>query len=89
MALGAAGRDVVSMVFRETLLLVASGFVIGVPAALAGSRLIANRLFGIAPVDPVTFGVAGAALAAVAVLATLVPAFRASRVDPLVALRWE
>ena len=89
MALGAAGRDVVRMVLRETFLLVAAGFVIGVPAALAGSRLIANRLFGIAPVDPVTFAIAAAALAAVAVLATFVPAYRASRVDPLVALRWE
>jgi predicted permease len=89
MALGAAGRDVVSMLFRETFLLVAAGFVIGVPAALAGSRLIANRLYGIVPVDPVTFAVAGAALATVAVLAALVPAFHASRVDPLVALRWE
>ena len=89
MALGAAGRDVVSMVLRETFLLVAAGFVIGVPAALAASRLIANRLFGIAPIDPVTFAVAGGSLAAVAILATLVPAYRASRVDPLLALRWE
>ena len=89
MALGAGGRDVVSMLFRETFLLVAAGFVVGVPAALAGSRLIANRLYGIVPVDPVTFAAAGAALATVAVLAALVPAFHASRVDPLVALRWE
>jgi len=89
MALGAAGRDVVRMVLRETFLLVAAGFVIGVPAALAGSRLIANRLFEIAPVDPVTFAIAAAALAAVAALSTFVPSYRASRVDPLVALRWE
>ena len=89
MALGAAGRDVLRMVLRETFRLVAMGFVIGVPVAFAGSRLIANRLFGIAPADPVTFAGAAAALATVAVLATIVPAVRASRIDPLVALRWE
>jgi ABC-type antimicrobial peptide transport system permease subunit len=51
--------------------------------------MIASRLFGVAPADPVTFGLAAATLAAVALLAAFVPAHRASRVDPLVALRWE
>jgi ABC-type antimicrobial peptide transport system permease subunit len=89
MAVGATGRDVIRMVFRETFLLVFAGFVIGVPIALAGSRLLANRLFGVTSADPITFLFAAALLSAAAVIAALVPANRASRVDPLVALRWE
>ena len=89
MAIGASSRDIVGMVLRETFLLVLAGFVIGVPVALAASRLIASRLFGIVPADPVTFVFAAAALALVALIAAYAPAHRASHVDPLVALRSE
>jgi predicted permease len=89
MAVGAARSDIAQMVLREAFQLVLAGFVIGVPLALAGSRLIANQLFGVTRADPVTFLFAGALLAAVALIAALVPANRAARIDPLVALRWE
>ncbi len=89
MAVGAARSDVVRMVLRETFQLVLAGFAIGVPLALAGSRLIANRLFGVTPADPATFAAVAALLSAVAVIAACIPANRAARVDPLVALRWE
>ncbi len=89
MAVGASRRDVVDLVLRETFVLVLGGFAIGVPVAVAGARLLANRLFGVAPADPVTLAVAAAALAVVAAIAAFVPAHRASRVDPLVALRCE
>jgi predicted permease len=89
MAVGAARSDVVQMVLRETFQMVLAGFAIGVPLALAGSRLIANRLFGVTPADPTTFLLAAALLAAVALIAACIPANRAARVDPLVAVRWE
>jgi ABC-type antimicrobial peptide transport system permease subunit len=70
-------------------LLVIAGFVVGVPVALAASRLVSSRLFGLVAADPVTFGLAAAVLCTVAVVAALVPAQRASRVDPVAALRCE
>ena len=89
MAIGASRSDVVHMVLRETLLLVLAGFALGVPAALAGSRVIAGRLFGVTAADPATFAFAAGAMAVVAVAAAFGPASRAARVDPLVALRCE
>jgi len=89
MAVGAARTDVVQMVLRETFQLVLTGFLIGVPLALAGSRLIANRLFGVTSTDPTTFLLAAALLAGVAVIAACIPANRAAGVDPLLALRWD
>jgi ABC-type antimicrobial peptide transport system permease subunit len=89
MAIGASRWDVVDMVLRETFLLVIAGFVVGVPVALAASRLVSSRLFGLVAADPVTFGLAAAVLSTVAVVAALVPAQRASRVDPVAALRCE
>lgn len=89
MAVGASQSDVIQVIARETLLLVLTGFTAGVPVALAGTRLIANRLFGVTAGDPSILAFAAGVLAVTAVIAALVPAYRASRVDPLVALRWE
>ena len=89
MALGASHSDVLRMVLGESLTMVAGGIAIGVPAALMATRLIANRLFGVGAGDPATIGAAVALMAAVAVLSGWLPASRASRVDPLCALRHE
>jgi ABC-type antimicrobial peptide transport system permease subunit len=76
-------------VLRESLVLVFIGIVIGVPAAIAGSRLIRGMLFGLGAADPVVLVSAAALLIFVAALAGFLPARRASRVDPIVALRYE
>jgi len=89
MALGAERHDIVWMVLRESLSLVAIGVAIGVPAALGAARLISSQLFGLNPSDPVTLLTAAFLLTLVAALAGYLPARRASRVDPLVALRYE
>jgi ABC-type antimicrobial peptide transport system permease subunit len=74
---------------REVLALVAIGVVVGVPAALAGSRLISNMLFGLRGTDPVSLLVAVGAMLVVAMMAGYLPARRASRIEPMVALRYE
>jgi putative ABC transport system permease protein len=89
MALGAARRNVLSMVMGQGLVLVGVGVVIGVAGALALTRLIASQLFGVQPTDPSTFVLVALTLVGVAALATFVPALRATRVDPVVALRDE
>jgi len=89
MALGARGMDVLRMVLGESLLLVLIGSVIGLAAALAATRLIAGMLFGLTPNDPLILVLATLLLLAVAALAGWLPARRAARVDPLVALRHE
>ena len=89
MALGAAPSDVLWQVLRESLLLVAIGIAVGVPVALAGARLIRSLLFGLGFADPIVIFAAAALLAVVAALAGFLPAHRASRVDPMVALRYE
>ena len=89
MALGAERSHVRWMVMREILLLVALGIAIGVPAALAGNRLISNMLFGVRPADPASLLAAVGALLVVAAIAGYLPARRASLVDPMVALRCE
>src|SRR6266849_4339129 len=88
-ALGAARGDVVRMVLRETLLVSALGVSVGVPAALASTRLIRSQLFEITPFDPVSIVVAVLVLTVVAVFAGYVPARRAARIDPMAALRNE
>ncbi len=89
LALGASRGDVSWLVLRETLTVIALGVAIGVPAALAASRFISRLLFGLAPTDPVTIAAAVVVLAIVAILAGYLPARRAARIDPLIALRHE
>jgi predicted permease len=89
MALGARGGNIAWMILRETLHLVLAGLVVGVPAALIGARLISTQLFGLSPTDPLTLIGTAVVLALVALLAGYVPARRASRVNPLNALRYE
>jgi putative ABC transport system permease protein len=89
MALGAQGRSVVGLVVRQAMLLVAAGVGAGLVLGLSLSRIMTKMLFGITPTDPATFVVVAALLAAVALLASYLPAWRATRVDPIVALRSE
>jgi predicted permease len=88
-ALGAQARDVARMVLRRTLALSVPGLVLGILGALAVTRVLDRLLFGVKPNDPATFGSVAALLAAVALVAALIPARRAARVDPMVALRAE
>ena len=87
MAIGASARDVVSLVVREGMVLVAVGLILGLTLALGMARLLSSMLYGIAPHDPLTFGVVGFVLALAALAANLLPARRATHVDPVVALR--
>jgi putative ABC transport system permease protein len=89
MALGARSQSVLWMVIQRTLVLGIAGIVIGTMGALLATRLLTTFLFEITPTDPVTFGAVGMIILIAAVAAGLVPARRATRVDPLVALRHE
>jgi predicted permease len=89
LALGARRSDVMWLITRECLTLVVAGLVLGVPIALASTKIIANQLFGIRAGDPLTFIAVATLLVLVALLASYVPARRAMRIDPTVALRYE
>jgi predicted permease len=89
MALGAARGDILSMIVSSGMKLAAVGLAVGVAGAVAASRLLARLLFGVKPTDPVTYAVVVVALGTVAFLACYLPARRAMRVDPIVALRQE
>jgi predicted permease len=89
MALGAERGHITWMVLRESLLLVAVGLIVGIPAAWAAAKLISSQLYGVNPSDPVSLVTAALALTTVAALAGYLPARKAARVNPLIALRYE
>jgi putative ABC transport system permease protein len=88
-ALGASRGAILQMILRETLTLALVGLAVGIPCALAASRLVGHMLFNVSPSDPETLTVVALLLAAVACFAGYIPARRAMRVDPMVALRHE
>jgi predicted permease len=89
MALGARVRDVLRLIVIEGMRPTLIGVVIGLAGALALGRVLANLLYGVKPTDPITFGAVSVLLAAVALFASIVPAYRATRVEPLKTLRDE
>jgi ABC-type antimicrobial peptide transport system permease subunit len=89
MALGASRSSVLGMVLSQGLRLAAIGMAIGFVLAFALTRLMASILFGVSPTDPATFTMVLLVLATIAMLACYLPARRATRVDPMVALRYE
>jgi len=88
-AIGAGRSQILRMVLGQGLMLTATGVLIGVVGAVLAARLMQSMLHGVTPRDPLTFAAVAAALMVVAILASLVPALRATRVDPVVALKAE
>ena len=89
MALGAGKRDVLKLMLRQGLTLTFTGVLVGLAIAFGMTRLLATLLYGVHAYDPLTFSTVPLVLAAVALIATYIPARRALRVDPLTALRYE
>jgi putative ABC transport system permease protein len=88
-SLGASRTDVLRMVVRQAIVQALAGAVAGLAGALVVSRLIAKMLYGVQPTDPITFGGVAIVLALAAMLAAFVPARRAARIEPMIALRNE
>jgi predicted permease len=88
-ALGAQSNSVLWMILKESFLLLALGIALGIPATLAASRSIQSQLFGLSPTDPLTFIAATLTISLVTLIAAWVPAYRATKVDPVIALRYE
>jgi predicted permease len=89
MALGASRGDMLKLVVRQGMLLTGIGLAVGLSASLGLNRLLANLLFGVKTTDPVTYAAVAIILISVAFLATYIPARRATKIDPVVALRYE
>ncbi len=89
MALGAGRADVLRMVASMGLRLVAIGVAIGLPASLGVTRIISSQIWGVSPHDPLTLTIVVSVMASVGLAACYFPARRATRVDPMVALRYE
>src|SRR5260370_1331161 len=89
LALGASLQDVLKLVALESFWPTAAGIVIGLAASLMLSTLLTKLIYGIRPTDPLTFATVAVILGAVSVIASIIPAWRATRVDPLLALRDE
>ena len=89
MALGAERRDVLLLVIRQGFLLMLAGATIGVAGALLATRILAGMLYGVTPADPATFGAVLLTLGGVAALAGYFPARRATKIDPMAAIRNE
>jgi putative ABC transport system permease protein len=89
MALGAQTRNVLSLILKRGLLLILSGLMVGLLGAFALTRFLSGLLFDVTPTDPLTYGVVAILLTMVALAACFVPARRATKVDPLIALRYE
>jgi ABC-type antimicrobial peptide transport system permease subunit len=87
MALGASAGEVMWMVLRQSLAMISVGVVVGVAAALAAGRLLERLVEGMRPTEPLTFGIMISVLVVAALIASFLPARRASRVDPMKALR--
>ncbi len=88
-ALGAQWRDILKLILRSGMLLVITGLTIGLAGALALTRLMTTLLFEVSPTDPATFGAVAFCVIVATLLACYIPARRASKVDPLTALRYE
>jgi ABC-type antimicrobial peptide transport system permease subunit len=88
-ALGARVQEVVALVLREALLLVAIGIVAGIPAVFVIARFAETLLFDLSPTDPLSLTLAVVVMLVVALMAAYLPARRATRIDPLIALRYE
>jgi predicted permease len=89
LALGARSRDVLWMILGDTFTLVVAGLVVGIPSAYAAGRLVSSQLYGLNGGDPWSFAFAATVMSVVALIAGLLPARRAARVDPMIALRME
>jgi len=89
MALGARTEGILWMVLRESLLLLAAGIAVGIPATVGVARIVRSQLFGLSSFDAATFMTAIGAIAIVILIAAYLPARRAAKVDPMVALRYE